>query len=142
MKLARLAQGEAWMTKGEKERTRKFVRDVERLLRERGVAENLLLALRVDDLVVSWLLARRIEGGLALEPEDGAAATPAITSAQADAIGKNRERLRKSVKDLEDYCARAGTPIDTGLADAMKPVIRQVQGGRPFFEEKGPKGRQ
>lgn len=134
MKLKTMVHGEIWMDEEESELNRQFVRGMGRLLRSRGVAENPLLALRVNDVVVSWLLVRRMEIALVKpHPDSDSGDTPAITTACADAIGKGRERLRKSVKDLEDYCSRAGTPIDTGLADAMKPVIQQVQGTRPFL---------
>jgi hypothetical protein len=132
MKLRSLAQGEAWMSEEETKLNREFVAGVKKVLRNRGVVENPLLALRVNDVVVSWLLVRRMELSLA-EPEAPEGALP-TTPAQVDAIGKSRERLRKSIKDLEDYCTRAGTPTDTGLADVMKPVIQRVQGASPFIE--------
>jgi hypothetical protein len=134
MKMTILALGEAWMSADEAELNRQFVRGVGKLLEERGVVENPLLVLRVSDIVVSWLLARRMEAGLEGGPEGEAART---TSAQAEAIGKSRERLRKAIKELEEYCERAGTPIDRGLADLMKPVIQQIQGTSPFFAETG-----
>ena len=135
MELNTLAQGETWMTEEEITLNRQFVRGVGKLLSDRGVAENPLLLLRVNDVVVSWLLARRMESSLAENNGDDVSPEgPRTTPAQSDAIGKSRERLRKSIKDLEDYCARAGTPIDTGLADVMKPVIQQIQGSSPFFE--------
>lgn len=130
MKLKTLVQGENWMSGEERELNGTFVRGAAKLLRSRGVAENPLLVLRVNDVVVSWLLTRRLEEGLG---HDDTGAPVPTTPAQADSIGKSRERLRKSIKDLEDYCARAGTPIDTGLADLMKPVIQQVQGANPFY---------
>lgn len=129
MNMKTLALGETWMSTDEAELNRQFVRGVEALLRERGVVENPLLVLRIDDVVVSWLLTRRMESGL--EPGDSGEA-PRTTSAQAEAIGKSRERLRKAIKELEEYCERAGTPIDTGLADQLKPVIQQIQGTNPF----------
>lgn len=134
MKMTTLAQGELWMSADEVELNRQFVRGVGKLLEDRGVMENPLLVLRVSDIVVSWLLTRRMEDGLG-SGEDGAA--PKTTSAQAEAIGKSRERLRKAIKELEEYCERAGTPIDRGLADLMKPVIQQIQGTSPFFAEAG-----
>ena len=130
MKMTNLALGETWMSGDEAELNRQFVRGVGKLLKDRGVAANPLLVLRVNDIVVSWLLARRMEEGLGGDGDGVAART---TSAQAEAIGKSRERLRKAIKELEEYCARAGTPIDTGLADLMKPVIQQIQGASPFF---------
>jgi len=134
MKMTSLALGETWMSEEELELNRQLVRGVEQLLNDRGVAENPLLVLRVDDIVVSWLLTRRMEAGLG-PGDDGE--VPRTGASQADAIGKSRERLRKAIKELEEYCERAGTPIDTGLADRMKPVIQEVQGTSPFYAEAG-----
>jgi hypothetical protein len=130
MKMTTLALGETWMSADELELNRQLVDGVKKLLEDRGVAENPLLVLRVDDIVVSLLLTRRMEANLG-PGEDGE--TPRTSAAQADAIGKTRERLRKAIKELEEYCERAGTPIDTGLADLMKPVIQEIQGTSPFF---------
>lgn len=131
MKLTTLAQGASWMTGAETVLNRKFVRGLRRLLRAWGVAENPLLVLRVNDVAVSWLVARRLEAGLA--PADADLECARVTPVQADAIGKSRERLRKAVKELEDYCARAGTPVDSGLADHLQSVVRKVQGQGPSF---------
>ena len=133
MNLMTLFRGKTWMTIEELGLAREFVKGLGALLQIRGVADSPLLVLRVDDVLVAWLLTRRLESGLAI-PCAGDGPRPLTTPAQVESIGKHRERLRKSVKDLEDYCDRAGTPIDTGLADIMKPVIQQVQGERPFFE--------
>lgn len=129
MKITTLALGETWMSADEAALTRHFVEGVEGMLKDRGVTENPLLVLRLSDIVVSWLLSRRLEDGLGGGAADEA---PRTTSAQAEAVGKSRERLRKAIKELEEYCERAGTPIDTGLADRMKPVIQQIQGTNPF----------
>jgi hypothetical protein len=132
--MTNLALGETWMSTDELELNLQLVRGVEQLLKNRGVAESPLLVLRVDDIVVSWLLTRRLEAGLG-PGDDGE--VPRTSASQADAIGKSRERLRKAIKELEEYCERAGTPIDTGLADRMKPVIQEVQGTSPFYAEAG-----
>lgn len=141
MKLAALTRGETWMTPEEAELNAGFIQGIGKLLQARGVAENPLLVLRVNDVVISWLLTRRLEEALSEEAPEATPNATQTTPARADAIGKSRERLRKSIKDLEDYCARAGTPIDTGIADVMKPVIQQVQGGKPFFEGNGEKAK-
>src|SRR5690606_27976788 len=70
MKMTNLASGETWMDANELDLNRQLVRGVEKLLKERGVVENPLLVLRVDDIVVSWLLTRRLEAGLG-PGEDG-----------------------------------------------------------------------
>lgn len=134
MKMTILASGETWMDGNELALNRALVGGLTEQLAARGVAENPLLVLRVEDIALSWLLARRMEANLGPE-ENGQ--RPRTSAAQADAIGKSRERLRKAIKELEEYCERAGTPIDTGLADRMKPVIQQVQGTRPFLAETG-----
>lgn len=130
MNMKTLALGETWMSTEEAELNRQFVQGMGKVLKDRDVAENPLLVLRINDIVVSWLLARRMEESLGPDDQGQAVRTSA---AQADAIGKSRERLRKAIKELEEYCDRAGTPIDTGLADLMKPVIQQIQGTSPFF---------
>ena len=130
MNMTTLALGETWMSAEEAELNRQFMQGMEKVLKDRDVAENPLLVLRINDIVVSWLLARRMEESLG--PDDQGQTTR-TSAAQADAIGKSRERLRKAIKELEEYCDRAGTPIDTGLADLMKPVIQQIQGTKPFF---------
>lgn len=134
MKMTTLALGETWMSADELELNRELVGGLRQQLEARGVAESPLLILRVDDIAVSWLLTRRMEAGLG-PGDDGE--TSRTSAAQADAIGKSRERLRKAIKELEEYCERAGTPIDTGLADRMKPVIHEVQGASPFYAEAG-----
>jgi hypothetical protein len=48
--------------------------------------------------------------------------------AQWEALGKAQERLRKAVKELEEYYARTGSPIEIGLADLMKPVLKRAEG--------------
>ncbi len=41
---------------------------------------------------------------------------------------KTLEKWRKAMNELEDVCAKAGTPIDVGVADKMKPLLRETQG--------------
>ncbi len=46
----------------------------------------------------------------------------------AEAVGKARERMRKAMKELEDFCDRAGKPIEEGLADTVKPIMKKTEG--------------
>ena len=43
-----------------------------------------------------------------------------------EAHGKASERWRKTMKELNDYCATTGRPLNMGLADFMKPIILKV----------------
>ena len=36
--------------------------------------------------------------------------------------------MRKAMKDLEDCCAKAGTPITPGIAESFKPMLKRAAG--------------
>ena len=120
---------------------------IERMLEEHGVAMTPLVALRAEDVFVSWLVARRIEADLCAAGifiaaprsrtrascEEPAPAMPAQNLTPAiEAAGKARERMRKAMKELEETCEKMGTPIDKGLADIMRPILKKAEGA---FEE-------
>jgi len=118
------------MTDEEVATSRSLVQGIFDVLCVGGVSENAFLTLRIEELVVTWLLIRRLEATLA---PDGASEGPVrVTASQVETVGKCRERLRKAIKELEDYCSRVVTPADGGLAEVLRPVVRQVQGGKPF----------
>ena len=119
MNLITFAQGEPWMTPSELNLNREFIRATAEYLAAAGVTETALVALRVNDVASTWLLARRLESGLA--PREGEA-PPCPTPAQAGAIGKCRERLRKAIKELEACCPRTGAPKTLGLIERMHQV--------------------
>ena len=106
-----------------------LVQDMETLLDAHGVAPTPLVVLRVHDVLVSLLVTLQLERyvgekGAASSGDDAKCAVlPEVESA-----AKARERLRKAMKELEDACARAGTPIDQGLADEVKPLLKQAEG--------------
>lgn len=132
MQLEDLEVGAPWMSEEEAVLSRKLAQGILDVFCARGVNEHAFLALRIDELVVTWLFVRRLE---ATHAPDGEADGPVrVTAAQVEAVGKCRERLRKAIKELEDYCARDGSPAGTGLAELVGPVVRNVQGGRPFLD--------
>jgi hypothetical protein len=130
MNMQRVAEGEHWMDAEERLCARDLVERLAAQFDARGVVETPLLALRVNDLVVSLLLVRRIESQLAELPECPESEKPNARSPAtlAEAVGKARERMRKAMKELEDSCAKLGTPIDRGLADALRPIMLQGRG--------------
>ena len=136
MDLKTLAHGAPWMTPEETEVTQRFVRGMKRLFKRHGVKETPLLALRVDDVIVSYLLVCRIEAGLehrtAGEPEGSAKGTGRASNSLVslvDAAGKARERMRKAMKELEDLCGSGETANGgLGLADLLKPLMTKTDG--------------
>jgi len=125
MPMRAIERGESWMTEEERLLIRKFTRSLRALLSSRGVEETPLAALRMADVAIHLLLAKRLE--TALTPgADMQAATPGITGTLAEQVSKGRERLRKAVRELEDACARVGKPLDKGLAEEMLPLVRKT----------------
>ncbi len=135
MRLQETAWREPWMTEEERRIMGYFMVLMRRVFKARGIQDTPLIALRVIDVGIHCLLIRRLE--LALIPtvkEDGEV-TLDITGAAADHIGKTRERLRKAIRELEDACARLGSPVDIGIADKLLPFVREardlIQNGLP-----------
>jgi myo-inositol-1-phosphate synthase len=124
MKIEKVLIGAPWLTPEERVYIRKFLGAVHQLFLSSGVKDSPLLALRVVDVAVHLLLSRRQER--ALIPEEKCDGTPELSGALADQIGKGRERLRKAIKELEEACARLGSPVDTGIAGQMLPLVRQT----------------
>lgn len=117
----------------EQQLARYFVEGMEAHLGRCGVALTPLIVLRVHDVLVSFLAALVLEGELGQEeaaPEEEQARSRGRRGVAVglEALGKARERLRKAMNDLEEACAKAGTPIDRGLADIMKPILKKAHG--------------
>lgn len=121
-----------WLEKYEKPLAKALVEAVQREVKRRGVEETLGLVLRADCVLVSYLMVRRVEWTLRSpqqDPDDGGSSRRKDSEgAQIEALGRAHERLRRAMKDLEEYCAKVGTPIDIGLADLMKPILRKGEG--------------
>ena len=94
-----------------------FVGDIPTYFRQAGIPISPFTAIRVHDVLASLLSVYRIESA-----SDGDA--PAIDEQAA----KARERLRRAMKELEELCAKAGSPIQTGLPDSVKPLLHKAQG--------------
>lgn len=126
MNLRALGRGEVWMTDEERLAMKQFIGGMRRMFAARKVEESPLLTLRVADVGIHWLLARRLERGLILDRDDSGDRPVEFSGSLADQIGKARERMRKAVRELEDACARLGAPIDVGIADNMLPMVRKT----------------
>lgn len=120
----------AWMENDEESVFAAFVEEIHAYLDERGVTRTPFLRLRVEWLATLVVLMKRCEDGLA----EAALQKPATTesaktfSILLDTLIKIWERIQKVMNEIEDHCAKAGTPIDTGLADKMKPLLQRTEG--------------
>ena len=146
MNLATVAEGLGWMTSEESALTGVLAKSMADDFARHGVADSPLLAMRAEDVIVSYLHVRRVEAPLK-QPESDQSGNPPDAKtivALIETAGKARERLRKAMKELEDACAKAGTPIDGGIADQMKPLLKQAEGvledALRFEKEKSAKG--
>lgn len=133
--LKRFCTEPAGMTESERKRWRESLGRIAALLQEKGVQPVEPLFQRVEEMLVAQLCAKRSEWILLPSPSAQDEEQPATALAALEGLLKVRERLRRAVRELEDYCARAGTPIDQGLADQLRPFIlktRAVLGGGVF----------
>ncbi len=130
-----LSAGAPWLPDDERVAHQRMLAALRRFFRRMGVQDTPLLAMHAADLIATALLVARLERELAgfaagetTNNQDTREADARLRAliALADAVGKARERMRKAMKELEDYCTRAGTPIDAGIADIMKPIVRKV----------------
>ena len=128
MNQSTLSQGESWMTPEERHLNHQFVQSTTQHLATRGVPENPLILLRINDVIVTWLLARRLESALTPEPGEPA---PCPTIAQAGAIGKCRDRLRRAMKELEACCPSGATPIGIALPQQQHRSAQQPTAPAP-----------
>lgn len=106
-----------------------------RFFQQHGVPETPFLLLHADDVIAAALTAACLEKMLAgfaaaeeplsQEPRDADMRLRALITV-ADAAGKARERMRKAMKDLEEYCSRNGVAAGGGIADIMKPILEKA----------------
>lgn len=101
-----------------------FVAEMSQLLAACGVAPTPTIVLRVHDVATTLTIALALEDPLL----EGLAAGEQMPSAAVESAAKARERWRKAMKELEDSCARAGSPIDQGLPDEVRPLLRKAEG--------------
>lgn len=128
---------EPWMTDQERNFYGRFVRSIEETLHANDVTITPMVALRVYDVAISFLLVRRLESELGRPNQTNNGGPPATTGLAAsakpvsllpliDGIGKAREKMRKSIKDLEECYGTVEIPEPGGLADALKPIIEKA----------------
>ncbi len=113
----------------DRDKIRLLLAEFEGMFEQFGVPDTPCRNLRMLDVVIAYVHARRLDALLAdaqANAESEAKGPPQLSL--FDAAGKAHERMRKAMKELEDYCNKAGTPVDVGLADIMKPIIEKAEG--------------
>lgn len=101
-----------------------FVAEMSQLLAACAVVPTPTIVLRVHDVATTLTIALALEDPLL----EGLAAGQEMPSSALESAAKARERWRKAMKELEDSCARAGSPIDQGLPDEVRPLLRKAEG--------------
>ena len=116
---------EPWMTDEEKRVMKKQMAAMRRLFIKGGVPESPFISMRAIDIGIHHLMVRRLEAKL---ETDNAPADSAPNCAQlVEQIGKTRERMRKSMRELEEACARLGKPVQIGIAEQLLPLVRKTK---------------
>ncbi len=128
MTLNDLAQGEAWMDPEECQAAAEIVRSLRQSFADRQIPETTFLILRVQDYLVHHTLCRRLDRSLMPDPghsrENGNPAAPAIPDPKlAEQIGKSRDRLRRTLKELEDTVNKLAPPPPPPPSASAPPVI-------------------
>ncbi len=129
MKLQDWALGNHVFNADDRDKIRQLLAEFEGMFERFGVPDTPCRNLRTLDVVIAYVHARQLDALLAdaqANAEADAKGPPQLSL--FDAAGKAHERMRKAMKELEDYCNKAGTPIDVGLADIMKPIIEKAEG--------------
>ena len=128
MTLSRMLQGRSWMRPCEHELNGEFVTGLAAHYGTEAIEANPLVALRVNDVAVHYLLVLRVEEALGRAREGGGEDDPQKQAAMIDTVLRTRERLRKTMKELEEILARVGSGPGQGLADIMKPIMKRAEG--------------
>jgi hypothetical protein len=126
MKLGEWIGDAVWLHEDEREWAVRLVDAFEHSFDDFGMLRTPLLALRTEDVVVLRLLVRRLENRLAEPAEE--TSPKRGTDDPLEAVGKARDRLRKAMKELEELYPKSALSAGAGLADIMKPILKQADG--------------
>ncbi len=132
---------EPWMTNNEKRIMKRQMAAMRKIFINGGVPESPFISMRAIDIGIHYLMVRRLEQALAVTfaPHETTTAKTENDSAPAmpvpafalpqlvEQIGRTRERLRKSIRELEEACAKLGKPVEIGIADKLLPFVREAR---------------
>lgn len=129
----------AWLARyldlEEQELVAAAVRELQGRLRKAAKSHGPLALMRLEGVLTLYVLARRVgldalRAGLRFA-DDGADDSPSGNTprpADGDDVGKALERLRKALKEFEDSTAQAPESNGSGLADLLRPLLKNTDG--------------
>ena len=89
---------------------------------------------RMYEVLVAFIIAFRIDEelwaqGVMLQEKDknGQFTGKKYLNPLVEQSAKAHERLRKAMKELEDTCAKAGKPINEGLPDKVRDLMKKAE---------------
>ncbi|MCL4690896.1 MAG: hypothetical protein KJ060_00055 [Candidatus Hydrogenedentes bacterium] len=108
-----------------------FVAVAVREFRRRFGDVNPTVVMRIEGVIMLYVLARR--AGLAalragLAPTDTNRPQKDGKTSAADDVCKAHDHLRKAVKDLEDATGDGETAVAQGVADLLRPLLKDTEG--------------
>lgn len=108
-----------------------FVAVAVREIRRRSGEVKPAVVMRLEGVIVLYVLARR--AGLAalrtgLAGMDAVDARRDSKMSSADDVCKAQDHLRKALKDLEDALGDGETAVARGVADLLRPLLKDTDG--------------
>ena len=120
----------AWMDDIEQDLAKRTARELRLFLKQHHVADSPFLTKRLEAYVIECTFLYRtgrgleaFQGGRLNEPDNAKA-----YATLSETYTKQWERIRKLMNEIETYCAKAGTPVDLGLADKVRPILDRAKG--------------
>lgn len=114
-----------------------FEEDLGRTFEHQNVAATPLLLLLAEDVLTHAMLVANLHKQL----NNAAAENVKEAAFFLDTVLKAREKLRKSIGDLQAACAAAGTPVSTGLSSlygALGPKVAGIVEAAVAYREAHP----
>lgn len=122
-----LCRREPWMSDAEWKRARAVRRMMLAPLVEANIPLRPYLHQYLQDYLVAHLLALRAERALVEVPAEDGAALPAPPAALLDYLGKQRDRARKLLQEIESVLPKPEPLRLMGAADHAKPIMEKFK---------------
>lgn len=129
--LENIKNGEAWMTKEEHAITKAFVEGMHQTLADTGAVANPLLEIRLQDILISHLLARRLEQELCRKEYGG--------ESKGESQEKRQPQNKESVQPSEDQetatAPSSPAPKRPGLTTLIEAIGKARERTRKAIKE-------
>jgi hypothetical protein len=89
------------------------------------------VVMRIEGVLTLYVLARRaglaaLRAGFLQQSDENLG--KGRRSGDGDDVGKTQEQLRKALKDLDESLGTDGTACAAGLADMVRPLLKETEG--------------